>query len=101
MEEKNEKKTLNKHKMPETEHYKFFQNRECEYFPCHKTDDPDSFNCLFCYCPLYLLKDECGGNWVKNHDIKDCSQCMIPHSKGAYDYIMSKMGEVIKRGSDF
>lgn len=27
-----------------TEHYKFFQNKECEYFPCHKTDDPENFN---------------------------------------------------------
>ena len=24
-----------------SEHYKFFQNRECEYFPCHKTNDPE------------------------------------------------------------
>ncbi|MBQ9912000.1 MAG: hypothetical protein IJM49_03120 [Firmicutes bacterium] len=30
----------------------FFCNKECKYFPCHETKDPDSFNCLFCYCPL-------------------------------------------------
>ena len=44
-----------------SEHYKFFQNRECEYFPCHKTNDPEHFNCLFCFCPLYALGERCGG----------------------------------------
>lgn len=33
--------------------YKFFENKECEYYPCHK--DMESINCLFCYCPLYHL----------------------------------------------
>lgn len=84
-----------------TENYKFFQNTKCEFFPCHKTNDEESFNCLFCYCPLYMLKGDCGGNFVKSHDIKDCSNCLVPHSKGSYERIMSKMKEVIKRGSDF
>ena len=39
----------------EDKHYSFFSNRECEYFPCHKGADPENFNCLFCYCPLYAL----------------------------------------------
>lgn len=84
-----------------TENFKFFQHKKCEYFPCHKTNDPENFNCLFCYCPLYMLKDKCGGNFVINNGIKDCSNCLIPHSLGGYDYIMSKMKEVIKKGSDF
>ena len=33
--------------------YDFFQNKQCEYFPCHETDDEEGFSCLFCYCPLY------------------------------------------------
>ena len=33
----------------------FYANRDCEYFPCHTVADPDNFNCLFCYCPLYAL----------------------------------------------
>ena len=37
-------------------HYDFFQNRECEYFPCHQGADPETFSCLFCYCPLYTLR---------------------------------------------
>ncbi|MFW5671451.1 MAG: cysteine-rich small domain-containing protein, partial [Acetivibrio ethanolgignens] len=31
--------------------YRFFENRECKYFPCHK--GLKELNCLFCYCPLY------------------------------------------------
>jgi len=84
-----------------TENYKFFQNNKCEYFPCHKTNEPESFNCLFCYCPLYMLKDECGGNYIITRGIKDCSKCLVPHSTGSYERIMAKMKEVIKRGSDF
>lgn len=42
------------------EGFDFFQNRACEYFPCHKGVADEDFNCLFCYCPLYLLGDECG-----------------------------------------
>ena len=36
-----------------SEYYKFFQNKKCEYFPCHKGIPEEDFNCLFCYCPLY------------------------------------------------
>lgn len=65
------------------------------------TEDAENFNCLFCYCPLYMLKGDCGGNFIKNRDIKDCSHCLLPHSMGGYERIMSKMKEVVKRGSDF
>ena len=44
--------------------YDFFQNSACEYFPCHKCQDPENFSCLFCYCPLYALGDQCGGNFT-------------------------------------
>lgn len=81
--------------------YKFIQNRKCEYFPCHKTVDEDNFNCLFRYCPLYALKGDCGGNYFKNKGIKDCSNCLIPHSAGGYEKIMAKIKDIIKLGSDF
>ncbi|MCL1901744.1 MAG: cysteine-rich small domain-containing protein, partial [Firmicutes bacterium] len=32
--------------------YNFFQNKECQYFPCHKVDNIEKFNCLMCFCPL-------------------------------------------------
>ncbi len=82
------------------ENYKFFQNTKCEYFPCHETDKLEDFNCLFCFCPLYMLKDECGGNFKYSKNVKDCSNCTIPHSKKAHEYIMSKMSLVIKIGSE-
>lgn len=78
-------------------HYDFFQNRECEYFPCHKGVDEDSFSCLFCYCPLYDLGDHCGGNFKYTEDgIKDCSACLIPHRRENYGKIMEKMPQVIE-----
>ena len=39
----------------------FFTNGACPYFPCHEGVDPERFNCLFCYCPLYALGPRCGG----------------------------------------
>lgn len=34
--------------------YRYFENRACQYYPCHK--GIEELNCLFCYCPLYTLK---------------------------------------------
>ena len=77
--------------------YEFFQNRECEYFPCHQGADPENFNCLFCYCPLYALGDECGGAFCYlPNGIKDCSNCLKPHRRGNYDKIMEKMSMVLE-----
>ena len=78
------------------ENYKFFQHKSCEYFPCHKTDRQESFNCLFCYCPLYALGKDCGGNFTYTESgIKDCSGCLIPHRSENYELIMTKMEQVI------
>lgn len=77
--------------MPETENFKFFSHRECEFFPCHEVKDEADFNCLFCYCPLYALGEKCGGNFRFNENgTKDCTRCLIPHSPGGYDYIMKR-----------
>ena len=77
--------------------YDFFQNSACEYFPCHKCSDAESFSCLFCYCPLYALGDKCGGNFSYTKEgIKDCSGCLIPHRRENYDRIMEKMKAVIE-----
>ena len=66
--------------------FDFFQNKECEYFPCHKANT-DKFNCMFCYCPLYGT--ECGGQYNITNGIKDCSSCLIPHYN--YNYIIDKL----------
>ena len=71
--------------------YKYFSNKSCQYYPCHNTKNSNEFNCLFCYCPLYRIED-CGGNYtILKNGIKDCSNCMIPHSANGYNYIISKL----------
>ena len=78
-------------------HYDFVQNLQCEYFPCHKGADTEQFNCLFCYCPLYALGDQCGGNFsYTENGIKDCSNCLKPHRRENYDNIMEKMPQLMK-----
>lgn len=74
--------------------YKFFCNRECEFFPCHKVENTEEFNCLFCYCPLYTLGKDCGGNPVfLENGVKDCSNCTFPHKKQNYEKVI----ELIKK----
>lgn len=78
-------------------HYDFFQNRKCEYFPCHPGADPRSFSCMFCYCPLYVLGHECGGNYVYTEQgIKDCTNCLRPHCRENYNSITLGLNEVIE-----
>ena len=74
--------------------YSFFQHRECEFFPCHKTEQPEDFNCLFCYCPLYALGEACGGSFRYVNGIKDCSDCLRPHLRESYDDIQGRFGEL-------
>ena len=77
--------------------YKFFRNDKCEFFPCHKTGDLENFNCLFCYCPLYLMGDNCGGNFTKlNNGVKDCSNCLFPHKPENYMVLVKKLVENAK-----
>ncbi|CCO22762.1 cysteine-rich small domain-containing protein [Maridesulfovibrio hydrothermalis] len=70
--------------------HRFFRNNECRYFPCHDTSDEFSFNCLFCFCPLYLLED-CGGRYELTNGIKNCTRCKVPHRPDGYDYIIKKL----------
>lgn len=69
--------------------YKFFENRECEFFPCHK--GVENINCLFCYCPFYR-KEDCPGNpkykEKKGEIIKVCTDCIFPHVPENYERIM-------------
>lgn len=80
-----------------TENFKFFQHRDCEFFPCHDTEDEENFNCLFCYCPLYALGEGCGGNYnMTENGVKDCSNCMVPHKRNNYDYVCSRFKEIVE-----
>ena len=72
---------------------KFFVNRDCSFFPCHKGLEEGNFNCLFCYCPLYE-RIPCPGkpDFIKKDDgriIKRCTDCTFPHRPENYDKIMS------------
>ena len=78
-------------------HFKRVTHGHCEYFPCHAGVPEETYNCLFCFCPLYLLKDQCGGNFkYLENGIKDCSACAIPHGPDSYDRIMERMGLVME-----
>ena len=77
--------------------YSFFQNKECEMFPCHTGVPEEAFNCLFCYCPLYALGDKCGGKFTYTENgYKDCSACLRPHKRECYDKIQEKMMDVLE-----
>ena len=67
--------------------FKYFNNDSCEYFPCHKGELPN-FNCLFCYCPLFLLMN-CPGNFsLTKKGLKDCTYCNYPHKQENYNKII-------------
>ena len=73
---------------------RFFENKKCEYFPCHK--GLEDFNCLFCYCPMYG-KENCPGNpsYMEHNGrrIKVCSDCSFPHKPENYDVILGILSE--------
>ena len=76
-------------------HYTFFQNRDCEYFPCHKGVAEADFNCLFCFCPLYTLGEGCGGNYeYTEKGVKSCFSCSFPHEREHYDAVLARFGEL-------
>ena len=76
-------------------HYHFFQNRECEYFPCHAGVRAADFNCLFCYCPLYTLGEQCGGQYsYTGKGVKNCAACAFPHQRENYDAVLRRFPEL-------
>lgn len=84
-----------KQSRPEDCHYSFFSNAKCEFFPCHSVVHPKDFNCLFCYCPLYALGAECGGNFsYTTEGIKDCSACLLPHGRDSYTRITARFSDI-------
>lgn len=75
--------------------FRYFANRECEFFPCHEGADSDNFNCLFCYCPLYALGRGCGGDFsYLANGVKDCSRCLYPHLRENYSAVTARYGDI-------
>lgn len=65
--------------------YKFFQNKKCQYFPCHAHVKEKDFSCLFCFCPLLPNCNE------RNYEGKKCEDCYYPHMRGNYNKIIRKL----------
>jgi len=79
----------------------FFKNVECRFFPCHERIGTETFNCLFCYCPLYSLGRDCGGNFEyigESGNVKCCSKCTFPHEAGNYDLVIAKLRMIAGNG---
>lgn len=71
--------------------YKYFENHDCKYYPCHKKTK--HINCLFCFCPLFGWKGKC-----INYNYEDCINCSFPHKKKNYFKVMELLhGGKIKR----
>lgn len=80
--------------------YRFFANKACQYYPCHK--GIEELNCLFCYCPLYE-REHCPGTpeyivpgsrragegeEEQIIPVKSCMNCTFPHRAENYDIMM-------------
>lgn len=80
----------------EVEGATFFANTACRWFPCHETQDPERFNCLFCFCPLYPLGEACGGDFTYTPSgVKDCSACLLPHQGAEWNaFVLQRSDEL-------
>jgi Zn-finger protein len=67
--------------------YRYFENRECKFYPCH--NGIQNMNCLFCFCPLYHYEN-CGGNYTfLENNVKNCKDCIKPHTAEGYEEIIA------------
>lgn len=80
----------------EEEDKRVFTNTECPFYPCHTVPEGVTFNCTFCYCPLYTLGTKCGGNFTYSlRGIKSCMDCSIMHEGAAgYDRVSDHFKEL-------
>jgi len=63
-------------------------NKKCPYYPCHELKE---MLCGYCFCPLYHDND-CGGKYtILENGLKDCSKCLLPHTKSGIKYINCKL----------
>ncbi len=74
----------------EEKHYDFFQNKFANS-TLSPGADPETFSCLFCYCPLYALGDRCrGASAIRQTGVKDCTHCLRPHVRENYGKIFGE-----------
>lgn len=76
---------------------RFFENRACAYYPCHR--DIEQINCMFCYCPMYEM-EHCPGTpeykETNGRKLKICTNCTYPHQAEHYDAIMKVLTHRLK-----
>ena len=61
---------------------------QCKFYPCHNLQN---MQCEMCFCPIYN-DNNCEGNFIiLPNGIKDCSNCIIPHTKAGYESILNKL----------
>jgi Zn-finger protein len=65
------------------EKYKYFVNKECEHYPCHKGVPEGEWSCLFCYCPWFW---SCGS---KGNNGELCIACNMPHYRDRWELIQT------------
>lgn len=75
-------------------YHKFFANIDCRHYPCHNMD---SVNCMFCFCPLYHFENCEGSFIIRENGLKDCSQCLLPHSPAGYDFVVEKLRDSLTK----
>jgi Zn-finger protein len=69
--------------------FRYFRNTDCKYFPCHKVN-PDEFNCLFCFCPVYFAICPGTPEYIEKDGTvyKNCADCEYPHIPENYDAVV-------------
>jgi len=68
--------------------WKFFANRDCEFYPCHK--GIEELNCLQCYCPIFwFCGTRAGGG--------KCEECLFPHDPKMHDAMQLCIKNLYKR----
>lgn len=76
---------------------RFFENRACTYYPCHR--GIEHINCMFCYCPMYEM-EHCPGTpeykETNGRKLKICTNCTYPHQAEHYDAIMKVLTHRLK-----
>ncbi|MBO6137791.1 MAG: metal-binding protein [Lachnospiraceae bacterium] len=72
--------------------FRFFENKDCEFYPCHK--NIEHINCLFCYCPFYF-QESCPGTpeYIEKNGrrIRVCTDCNFIHEPDNYPNIIKEL----------
>jgi Zn-finger protein len=89
----------NAQRLKASSHY--FENRDCEYYPCHKIET-EGFNCLFCFCPLYFAICPGTPHYEEQNRVmfKTCTECEYPHRPENYQAIVEFIAAMLKDESD-